>query len=294
VTPITPTSLVAMALLSADERSLSVAETVEVLAPYLDFVTRRNLPTSEKLGLDQPAKVEATLAELESHGVVESFEGQTATVYRVRENQHLAAAYYRNTIIHFFVNRAIAEMALIHLVEEESEGKVLKKLRKETTRLRDILKFEFFFSATEDFHQEIRRELSDHDVDLQQHLDDQDFGAILDRFRPFVAPSILRPFFEAYRVVGDIIEQNAYRTGLDKDTIRAEALLLGKQYVLQGLVDKQESVSKVLFESAISLADNRGLFDDGPTTVRDRQAFAAELRDAVMHLEALAARQSRL
>ncbi|MDJ0923722.1 MAG: glycerol-3-phosphate 1-O-acyltransferase [Acidimicrobiia bacterium] len=287
VTPITPTSLVTLALLSADDRSLSVADTVDVLGPYLDFVTRRDLPTSEKLGLDQPGKVEATLAELESHGVVESFQGKTATIYRVRQHQHLAAAYYRNTIIHFFVNRAITEMALIHLVEQGAQGKLLKKIRKEARRLRDLLKFEFFFSASDEFDREIRKELVDHDVDLQQHLEQEDVAAILERFRPFVSHAILRPFFEAYRVVGDIIEENAYRTGIDKDAIRPEALQLGRQYVLQGLVAKPESVSKVLFDSALSLAANRGLFDDGPTTVNDRQEFAAELRDAVEHLEKL-------
>ena len=293
VTPITPTSLVALALLSADERSLSVAETVDMLDPYLDFVTRRDLPTSEKLGLDQPAKVEAILTELESHGVVESFVGKTATVYRIRHNQHLAAAYYRNTVIHFFVNRAITELALVHLADKGVTGKMRKHIRAETRRLRDLLKFEFFFSATDEFDQEIRRELQDHDVDLKQHLEDGDAAAILDRFRPFASPALMRPFFEAYRVVGDLLEENAYQTGLDKDQIRHEALLLGKQYVLQGLVAKAESVSKVLFESAISLADNRGLFTDGPTTIEDRQAFAAELRDAVQHLEELATLQRR-
>ncbi|MDJ0499227.1 MAG: glycerol-3-phosphate 1-O-acyltransferase [Acidimicrobiia bacterium] len=293
VTPITPTSLVALALLSADERSLSVAETVEMLAPYLDFVTRRDLPTSEKLGLDQPAKVEEILSELGSHGVVESFDGKTATVYRIRQDQHLAAAYYRNTIIHFFINRAITEMALIHLADTGVNAKIRRNIREETKRIRDLLKFEFFFSATDEFNQEIRRELDDHDVDLKQHLEDGDVAAILDRFRPFVSPALLRPFFEAYRVVADLLEENAYQTGLDKDQIRREALLLGKQYVLQGLVGKAESVSRVLFESAISLADNRGLFTDGPTTIEDRQAFAAELRDAVHHLEMLATLQQR-
>jgi glycerol-3-phosphate O-acyltransferase len=292
VTPITPTSLVTLALLSADDRSLSVDETVAVLEPYLDFVTRRDLPTSEKLGLDQPAKVAATLAELETHGVVESFVGSTATVYRVRQNQHLAAAYYRNTIIHFFVNRAITEMALIHISSEGHHGDMQRAVLNEALRLRDTLKFEFFFSATDEFEQEIRNELVDHDVDLQKHLAAGDAEAILRSFRPFVSHSILRPFFEAYRVVGDIIEQHAYNTGVDKQDVRSEALALGKQYVLQGLVAKPESISKVLFESALSLAENRALFKDGPDTITARQGFAAELRDAVVHLEALSAMQA--
>jgi glycerol-3-phosphate O-acyltransferase len=291
VTPITPTSLVTLALLSVDDRSLTVDDTALVLEPYLDFVTRRDLPTSEKLNLDQTDQIAATLDELVAAGVVERFEGSTATVYRVRRNQHLAAAYYRNTIIHFFVNRAITEMALVHIADEDGIDDVQRAVVAEASRLRDLLKFEFFFSNRDEFEQEIRKELADHDDDLQTHLDRHDTEAILASFRPFISQAILRPFFEAYRVVGDIIEQHAYESGVDQETIRPKALDLGKQYVLQGLVAKAESVSKVFFESALSLADNRGLFTDGPDTVQQRQAFADELRDAVAHLEELSSRR---
>jgi glycerol-3-phosphate O-acyltransferase len=281
---------VALALLSADARSLTVPETAKVLEPYLDFVARRDLPTSEKLHLDQHDQIETTLNELAGAGVVERFEGATDAVYRIRENQHLAAAYYRNTIIHFFVNRAITELALVHIAEHGHEGNLRRAILNEALRIRDMLKFEFFFSATDEFDQEIRNELTDHDPDLLSHLESGDVDAILDGFRPYASDAILRPFFEAYRVVGDIIEQHAYESGINEDTVRSEALDLGKQYLKQGLVAKQASVSKVLFESAISLAGNRGLFNEKPTIVADRQAFAAELRDAVKHLDALTTR----
>ena len=290
VTPITPTSLVSAALLSVDDRSLSVEDMSQVLEPYLDFIARRDLPTSEKLNLDQHDQIAATLEELVASGVVERFVGATATVYRVRSNQHLAAAYYRNTIIHFFVNRAITEMALMHLADQGKVENLERAVVAEAVRLRDLLKFEFFFSGRDEFEKEIRYEMSDHDGHLRQHLEDGDAAAILESFRPYISQAVLRPFFEAYRVVGDIIEQHAYESGVDKDTIRPETFDLGRQYVLQGLVAKAESVSKVLFESALSLAANRGLFTDGPEIVEDRIAFAAELRDAVAHLEALSNR----
>ncbi len=290
VTPITPISLVALALLSADDRSLTVAETAQVLAPYLDFATRRDLPTSEKLQLDHNDQIAATLDQLVDSLVVERFEGSTDSVYRVGQDQHLAAAYYRNTIIHFFVNRAITEMALAHVSENGETTNLQRAVLDEALRLRDLLKFEFFFSASDEFEQQIRNELADHDPELQHHLETGDVTAILDTFRPYVSHAILRPFFEAYRVVGDIIESHAYETGVTKETIRPQALDLGKQYVLQGLVAKPESVSKVLFESALSLAENRGLFTDGPHIIADRQSFATELLDAVTHLATLSTR----
>jgi len=284
VTPITPTSLVALALLSADDRSLTVSETADVLAPYLDLVARRDLPTSEKLHFDQHDQIAETLEQLITAGIVERIDDEDGgPAYRIRAKQHLAAAYYRNTIIHFFVNRAITEMALIHLVDHGFEGRLRRAILNEALRIRDMLKFDFFFSATDEFEQEIRDELADHDPDLRAHLSDGDAAAILETFRPFASNAALRPFFEAYRVVGDIIADHADDEGLTKDTVRSAALDLGRSYLADGVISKRAAVSKVLFEAAIGLADNRSLFDE--RVAIDRHAFADELRDAVHHLQ---------
>jgi glycerol-3-phosphate O-acyltransferase len=286
VTPITPTSLVALALLSAPDRSLTVAETARILHPFLDFVARRDLPTSEKLHLDQHGQIAATLDELTTAGVVERYLGSTDTVYRIRQNQVMAAAYYRNTIIHFFVNRAIVELALATLRSGEHE-QPLRAILDEAFRLRDLLKFEFFFSGRDEWEREIRAELSDHDYDLEQHLEKGDFDAILRSFEPFFAPAVLRPFLDAYRVVGDLIDQSAFRNGLTAAQIRADALPLGNQYLRQGVIAHPESVSNVLFDAALGLAANRGLFTDGPAIVAARHTFQAELRAAVDDVETL-------
>ena len=39
--------------------------------------------------------------------------GGTESVYRIAPISELEAAFYRNAIIHFFVNRAIVELALV-------------------------------------------------------------------------------------------------------------------------------------------------------------------------------------
>ena len=129
--------------------------------------------------------------------------------------------------------------------------------------------------------------MSDHDPELKEHLANGDVDAILATFEPFMSDTILRSFFDAYTVVGDLIEQNAYQSGLDAEALRAAALELGQKHLSEGTLTKPASVSKVLFESAMNLAENRGLFADTPTTVPERKAFAAELRDAVHHLDAL-------
>src|SRR5262249_61503889 len=55
VTPITPTSLVTLALLGGDDRAVTLAETVNVLRNWVDYVRRRRLPTPSPLDLESPA-----------------------------------------------------------------------------------------------------------------------------------------------------------------------------------------------------------------------------------------------
>jgi glycerol-3-phosphate O-acyltransferase len=100
---------------------------------------------------------------------------------------------------------------------------------------------------------------------------------------------VLGPFLQAYRVVGDIIERDAYQSTIDVKELETEALALGKQYLLQGKLSSPESVTSVVFESAVKLVVNRGLCASSPDMVERRIAFAEELRTLVRRLDTLAA-----
>ena len=107
-TPVTPISLATLALLGTDGRAVTLAEATAVIEPVREYVVRRGLPGSDALDTD----VERTLETLVEHGVVERFDGGAEPVYRIRADRDLEAAFYRNVVIHWFVNRAIAELAL--------------------------------------------------------------------------------------------------------------------------------------------------------------------------------------
>jgi glycerol-3-phosphate O-acyltransferase len=131
------------------------------------------------------------------------------------------------------------------------------------------------------------RELGLHDSHWQERLQAGEVRTLLMSFRPFRSAAVLRPFLESYRVVGDAIERHTYESSIDREALKKEALALGKQYELQGLLKTAESVSSVIMDSAIDLADNRGLFERGPDMVERRLSFAAELREMVRRLSAI-------
>jgi len=278
-TPITPISLVTLALLGARDRALTVGETMGALEHFLDYVADRDLPVTEALSLDTPETVEAALEALREHGVVSRFSGGPETVYSIEPDQHLSAAYYRNTIIHFFINGAIAELAL--LAAADAEGDRPAVFWDEVMGLRDLLKFEFFFPEKDEFCEEIVGEILYHRDDWEQTLEqgrDEVLGLVR-AFDPYRAHWVLRPFLDSYRVVADALEVLDYRADVDEKPFLAECMALGRQYRLQHRIESAESVSTVLFGTGVRLAENRGLLEGGGLVrLEERRAFAAEIQ----------------
>ncbi len=90
------------------------------------------------------------LDRLVEHDIVTKIEGGPEAVYQIGPNQHLSAAYYRNVVIHFFVNSAIAELALERVATNQPSDPIAM-LFDEAFAMRDLLKFEFFFASKDEF-----------------------------------------------------------------------------------------------------------------------------------------------
>jgi glycerol-3-phosphate O-acyltransferase len=290
VTPITATSLVTLALLGAGDRALSLDETARAVQSLHEYVRRRGLPTTGSPDPESPDGVARVLTSLIENGLVTSYAGGPETVYAIGQEQHLAAAYYRNTVIHFFVNAAIVELALQGAAV--AEGDVSEKFWDETARLRDLLKFEFFFADRERFRAEIEEELGLQEPRWRERFAEGRDGLreLLRRLQPLSSFLVLRPFVEAYRVVADaLVAVGDGDVPPDADLLR-RCLGLGKQYHLQKRIRNGESVSSVFFANGLRLARNRGLTQGtGAEASEKRHAFAAELRDTVRRIDAIEA-----
>lgn len=282
VTPITTTGLVTLALLSRGDRGFTLAETIETLQPFLAYVEERGFPTTFSDGFESPAEVEATLEDLEQNGVVRRTEGLSDVVYTIGPDEHLEAAYYRNTIIHHFVTSAITELAatsaLIHGVPMTEEV-----ILDNAMALRDLLKFEFFFSGREEFADEVTTELDRFrkNTDHIGGLEDID----IDQVVPAKSPVVLRPFLEAYSVVAGALctFEDAPVTA---DELADAALRMGQQLWAQGRIRNHEAVSTSLFGSCIELAENRHLLESG---AEERFALSTEVTDLLDAVHTIAA-----
>ena len=285
VTPITPISLAMLALLRSDS-AMSVRELRAALTPLVEYVERRRLPTTEPLALDSPDALEALLDPLVTNGVLTRFDGGRDVVYSIDGNQPIAAAYYRNTIIHFLINGAIAELALLRAAESDA---CRDAFWQELQRLRDVLKFEFFFAERDVYLEEVRRELSLHDSSWEARLDSPaEIRALLQNMRPLLAARVLRPFVEAHWVVADHLANLGDAAASGGAALLPACMAWGQQYVLQRRIQSREAVSHALLQTGMRLAGHRGLLDSAsPTLALDRQQFADELRETLRRVDAI-------
>ncbi|UGT59768.1 glycerol-3-phosphate 1-O-acyltransferase [Nocardia asteroides] len=293
VTPVTVNALATLALLGVQERALTLGEVRALLAPVLDYIVERDLPRGELGALREEASLAVVLEQLSLARVVTVFRGGLEPVYSIQSGAHLEAAFYRNSAVHWFVNRAILELGILAAVTADAdpppsaEPDPLNAGWDEAFLLRDQLKFDFFFPERKEFADQLTAEMLLVDPDWRSRPRSTRGRDVLGRLTSsgfMMAHRVLRSFFDAQLVVAERLAARDPGVAVDRKDLVAECVAVGRQMLLQQRLHSPESVSTELFGTALKLADNRGLLDpaDGPEARADlavrREEFAARLR----------------
>ncbi|MEV0687479.1 glycerol-3-phosphate 1-O-acyltransferase [Nocardia sp. NPDC050378] len=287
VTPITVNALVTLALLGVHERALTLGQVRTVLDPVLGYIDRRGLPAGELSKLRDEQGLQVVLEQLALAGVVTVYRGGLEPVYSIEPGAHLEAAFYRNSAVHWFVNRAILELAALTAVEQPGDDP-LRAAWRAAFALRDLLKFEFFFPEREEFAdqiiEEVRVIVPEWDENTPDDRLDQQFLSALTESGFVMAHRVLRSFFDAQLVVAERLAARPADAVIDRKEFIDECVAVGKQMLLQQRLHSPESVSTELFTSAWKLADNHTLIapaepGDEDDLIARRNEFAQQLRD---------------
>jgi glycerol-3-phosphate O-acyltransferase len=197
-------------------------------------------------------------------------------VWQIAPEEQHAAAFYRNSVIHAFLETSIVELALAHA--RHAEGGRLSAFWAQAMRLRDLLKFDFYFADSATFRENIAEEMAWQD-NWEDHVaaGGDEIDAMLFAMRPLMADAMLRVFFEAYEIVADVLRDAP--AGIGQKELTELALGVGRQYVAQGRIRSSESVSTLLFATARQVVDDQDLIAPAPDLAERRIAFLRELRD---------------
>ena len=276
VTPITPAAVVSIALLAARGSAKTTAELAKTCAELMSFISVRDLPTTDDIDLSDATQVEGILTWLGEHGNVSSHEAVGRTVYWLNDDQMMRVSYYRNVVVHFFVGRAIAEMALTSMLEDGSRDPDAATDR--MLELRDLLKFEFFFPEKEKFLDDTSADIGLDVPDWRATLDTSGALGVIAKLGNPVAFWAVLPILDGYQVVGDELE--SLTGAFDEKRFLKACLARARMYRIEDRLISGESASQVLFKSALQLASNRDLIDDEPDVRIRRSRFASEIREA--------------
>jgi glycerol-3-phosphate O-acyltransferase len=280
-TPVSATAAVCVAMLGED-RALTLNEVCATVAPLARYLAARGWPVAGGADLTDRATVSQTLHDLVGSGVLTCYSEGPTTVWGIGDDQHLIVAVYRNSAIHVLVMRAIAELALLAIVQ--TPGATKRTGWEKALAVRELLKFDFFFAGRDEFADELWSEfaiMTGRSHDPNAPLDTEGAARVLDESDLLVAHLVLRPFVDAYRVVAEELVNLGPDRSVDERQLLKRCLRLGRQWSLQHRIT-EESVSGEMFSTAVKLARHRGLVDaegDADDVTDRRAALVAELDD---------------
>ena len=288
ITPVTTASLICTSILSQYALTKrSIESSIADLMPLVesrkqDALVDRGKPIGESVQIALNLLKQAEIVQQQGEGV--------HAKYTISPDQFLQATYYTNMAAHHLYHRAFVELALVHLMKSRKKTQRRLAFWTDIMQLRDLFKFEFFYSTKPTFSDEIEQALTLIEPNWVEVIngDKKAIKEILDNRKVIVAPAVLFTYIEAYRVIAQALKTwNPIDEFSDKRFIDG-CLLLGGEMHWQGHISRIESVSKPFLVNGLRLAKNRRLI---PTSADNKQKqidkFIEELDDLSSRIKTL-------
>jgi putative phosphoserine phosphatase/1-acylglycerol-3-phosphate O-acyltransferase len=223
----------------------------------MNYIEQRKEDVLLDRGNDVSATVQKALNLLLSARIISKSKAGRKTQYSLASGEYLSATYYANMASGHLYHRAFIEMALVKIKDDTSSNRIVH-FWEEIMHLRNIFKFEFFYTNKPQFSTEIEDELALFDPNWRDIIasPEGDIDALLKKQELFVSKGMLLIYLEANKVVCHTLAS----WDLEDDFIESEfinlCLFKGKELHWQSRITRLDSVSKPFLTSALRLAKN--------------------------------------
>jgi glycerol-3-phosphate O-acyltransferase len=253
VTVVTPAALVATALLSHQKRGMTRASLLTACQDLLATLDVMDARIAHQLRIGDARIREDTIDEalhlfLDARLIIAHDTGPEP-IYTIDSERRIALEYYQNTIIHFFVPRALIAAALLVDMDQWVD---IARLNDRVQQLSRLFKHEFIYrtDATFDeiFEDALRDMDKDGEVEVREGYAQASEGAMRHRLERYAM--MLQTFFESYLLAlrgAEIILDGP----IPKKEWYKRTLALGQQMYLAGEIERRESLSKLKLETAL-------------------------------------------
>lgn len=259
ITPITLTSLLSMVLLGTAPRAQTITEICQSLqelhASGLTLGARFTADYNGELR-DNVLKLIETMVNAE---VINRHDEGLEIVYTLAEEKQVVASYYRNTIVHHFLLKAIVELALIEAAVTQLEDREMA-FWQEVYFLRDLFKYDFFYAPKDDLKEAVQQVLSQQMKNWPTALSSKSKTLdLLNSMKPLIAHATLTPYIEAYRVMADVFARLEPTKTLEEKAAISAAFKYGKQAYLQRRISSKASMGQLMFANAYKAMQSLGM-----------------------------------
>ncbi|MFT6359224.1 MAG: putative phosphoserine phosphatase/1-acylglycerol-3-phosphate O-acyltransferase [Saprospiraceae bacterium] len=269
VTPVTTASLICISLLSKFSLTKRAIES--------DIVNLMRLVESHKgdalVDRGQPigVSVQSALALLRSANLIQQKGESLNAKYVINSSNYLQATYYANMSVHHLYHQAFIELALLKAGEVSLEKRAFT-FWTEVMNLRDLFKFEFFYSKKSIFTEEIEQNLTFLKADWQDYFfkQDTDVKAFMENQSLVISPVVLYSYIDAYRVVAYALQSWDTAYVFDEKKFMDNCLFLGEEMHWQGRIQRLGSVSKPFLLNGIRFVKHLEIIPSAENPQRER------------------------
>ena len=258
VTPVTTTSLVCIALLS--KYSLQKRAIESDVVDLMQLIESQKSDALVDRGTAIGESVQVALNLLNKANIVKQLGDSVDAKYIINDQNYLSATYYANMAVHHLYHRAFIEMGMIEVNEIQPSYRLIG-FWNFMMELRDLFKFEFFYSDKATFSDEIESNLDLMAEGWESRLKDKSpaLNNLLSEQNVLVAPVILHTYIEAYRVVIQGLLTWEIGRPFDEKYFLVHCQYLGGEMQWQGKIQRTESISPPFLINGLRLVKNQDL-----------------------------------
>lgn len=266
VSPITPKSIVCSILLAHREPSLPLSELLRISERMAEYVHASGMSLSTPQKTSFRIAIETTIKNMQKKGSINVIDG-TPRSYVPEHRKRVLLNFYKNNSIHCFIVPAITVMAFLDAVKKikgnQSQSKSFyEEFISSALMLRNILKFEFFFSPRTIFVEEIKKTLNYFSPGWNWET-----GTLEDWVKGFhayfrdwdeatVYSGLIGELLESYSILMRFLKANPGEE-LDKKQMISRLVKFGQDLNDEGRLNYPESISIQNFTNGILSSENK-------------------------------------
>lgn len=261
---VTPHALAASAFLCTSRRGVSLAEFHEACKSFYDYLTDRKVRLSKTLR-SYRAAIEDTLRDLERSKLIGKLKDEDddleEEVFTMEDSKRLALEYYKNNIIHFLLPAAFVSTSIL---AQQTFRFSLAQLLDDIHFMKDFFKFEFVYDNEIDNETLIGQVLETFErMDWLHRMGQNDNPYVLSHKGMRAAHffhGLLRNYFEGYWLVLRAFRY-LQKCGYNERDFLKKVLNLGQKTLKLELIERPESISKIMFGNALKYYLEKGVIE---------------------------------